>query len=358
MNSSWKRKMFKDSVLNISKKFDLDLSGQRILTEAASEVFSCTPLLGALGGAEKITCLGKNSKYGKFSKVQKQIRSFAEDLNINTRVFEFKKRKDFKAKNEASYDIVTNLGFVRPLEGEILESVENGIVALMCESWEVRKQDISIGEAIEKGCSIVGINEEHSLIDLFSKMPFICIYKMIESSMDPAEVNTLVFGRRNWADNFENFFRKNNFKIQILGVNDARKCKREERLRILEQSDVLIVDSYPSDIKLGEELTENPFSLEEFREGCIGPKLIIQFKGGVSEKLGSLEDVKLLPEVPVSWDRMAYTAQEIGVQPVIKLHAGGLKTAELVLDGYDEKHDMIEEVFDSRSDLRKLRNNG
>jgi len=131
-------------------KTKLDLSGLCVFTEAATGNYVVTSLIAAKAGA-KVIAITNNSRYGSISQVMEETKHFADQLNVSNNI-EIVRTRD--RINEA--DIVTNLGWVRPIDADLISKMKrDAVIALMYEKWEVRPGDVDILEASRQGIRVV-----------------------------------------------------------------------------------------------------------------------------------------------------------------------------------------------------------
>lgn len=115
--------------------FSLDLTGMRILTEAGSGPYVMTPLLAAMAGG-RVRALTRDSRYGSAKDVRAHTLDLASHWGLAVDVV-----TDRTAEYFADADIVTNLGFVRPIDRSVIDVLPpTAVIALMFEPWELRPQ--------------------------------------------------------------------------------------------------------------------------------------------------------------------------------------------------------------------------
>ena len=143
------------------ERMELDLSGLTVLTEAASDSFICTPLLAARAGANVIA-VTKSSRYGS----SKDIITYGGDMAKAFGVSSCIQFTDDSPLNFAEKaDLVTNLGFVRPINKEFVALMpQHAVISLMWAPWEIREEDITFSACKEKGIPVIGTNEHHEFL--------------------------------------------------------------------------------------------------------------------------------------------------------------------------------------------------
>ena len=75
----------KSKILQAIDKFNLNLNGKVVLTEAATGNYVVTPVIAAKAGA-KVYAFTKNSKYGTVEDVKSQTLSLAEELHVEQKL--------------------------------------------------------------------------------------------------------------------------------------------------------------------------------------------------------------------------------------------------------------------------------
>ena len=120
------------------ESISLDLKGLIVLTEAATNHFSLTPLIAALAGADRVITLGRDSRYGRYIKTRGELLRLSDALGVSDRILV---TNDRLHESISQADIVTNLGFVRPLNEVFLSRLKKTVASpLMWETWEFRAQ--------------------------------------------------------------------------------------------------------------------------------------------------------------------------------------------------------------------------
>lgn len=144
-------------------RFDLDLSELTVLTEAAAGPYLFTPLTAALAGA-KVLALTGDSGYGSAASVERDTARVAAEWGTADRV-----KVGLARKPEwfAAADIVTNSGFVRPIDGEAIASMKpTAVIPLMWETWEFRGDDLDLEACRKRGILVMGTWETRPPCDM------------------------------------------------------------------------------------------------------------------------------------------------------------------------------------------------
>lgn len=173
-------------VKGLVKKFiadlDLDLSHLVVLTEAASGNYIFTPLIAALANAEKVIAVTKDSKYGKAEDVTENTLLLANYFDVDEKIQVFDVLKPMIIEKA---DIVTNLGFLRPIDKDFISHLkQTSVIPLMYETWEFREQDLDLRECWKKGIPVLGTNEEHEALRIFDYVGHLCLKKLYEAKVE------------------------------------------------------------------------------------------------------------------------------------------------------------------------------
>jgi len=173
-------------------KFRLDLSDLVVYTEAATGYFSLTPIIAALSGAKKVIALGADSKYGSFLEAKRTIQELARIYGCERRI---RIAKEKRKEEVSEADIVTNLGFVRPIDKTMIGWMKpTACIPLMWEPWEYREQDIDLNECVKKGIVVLGTDESSTLLRTFDFVGMLAVKLLLELDIEILMSSILVVG--------------------------------------------------------------------------------------------------------------------------------------------------------------------
>jgi hypothetical protein len=304
---------------NIIDALELNLSGLTVLTEAASGPFVCTALIAARAGA-KVYAVTKSSSYGSSDKVIAYTTELAKQWNLTDRVILSTEPASVFA---ADSDIVTNLGFVRPINKDLIASLPNhAAISLMWEGWEYRPEDLDLRACREHDIAILGTNETHPSLKIFEYIGIVAVKLLLESGIE-------IFRSRIAVVSSDPFGKSIVDRLTQLGA-EVFKISYPCNSNAIEAVDIQLLDA---------------LVIAEHRDN----REIIGFKGGLSPALlsagavqvvhiaGNVDDgalmqfgINKLPAKIVKSGYMTVTTDYCGPRPVIDLHAGGLKVGEML----------------------------
>jgi hypothetical protein len=295
----------------------LDLSGLTVVTEAGSGAYALTPVIAALAGARRVRAITRNSDWASVEEVRETLDAAGELAGTGgIELTESRGRAAF-----ADADIVTNLGFVRPIDATIVGYLmPTAVVPLMCEAWEFRPGDVDLDACRHRGVLVLGTNEHHPLCDVFRYSGPLAGRILFDAGFEVLGTHVVVAGRDGFAPVIAAWLERAGALASQ--VDPAHPDLYDK----LAKADVLMVAEYASDVPL----IADGGVIDPARLGSIAPHLtVVQFAGGIDVAALEREQVRFWPDVPVPPRRMVRTFSSLGAAPVVQLHAGGLKVAEL-----------------------------
>ena len=305
------------------KKFDLDLSGLMVLTEAATGYYVLTPIVAALAGAEEVFALTRDSRYGSVKTVSETTLSLAKGWSVDQKIDILPSRTDERI-GEA--DIVTNLGFVRPINRELISRMkETAVIPLMFETWEFREGDIDLAECKRRGIPVLGTNEHAPELDTFSYIGPLAIKLAFELNIEVFHSNVMVVGGGIFGENTINAFKQLGANVTNVQVTEGDRLNDDCVLDEIMKSDLLVFVEYVSrKLLLG---SHGQLSLEKLLQ--LNPSIAIVHIVGVVDG-NEIERSQILhrPERIGGPGHMSVATDYLGPKPLIDLHTAGLKVGE------------------------------
>ena len=307
------------------KKLDLNLRGLIVFTEAASGHYRWTPIIAALAGAKRVYAVAKDSKYGKKEDIKKEINLIAKKLE------EDKKIKIVFNKNDINKaDIITNLGFVRPIDRKLISRMKpTAVIPLMYEIWEYRESDLDLKECHKKGIPVLGTNEQDKRIKILDYLGCLAQKKIYELGYEFFNNNIAIIGKDIFGEKIFTALRKQNKTIFIYGTGEIKHF-----LSKASNFDIVVLANHSENNKN----LLNKKILRRLKR--LNPDMsFIQVAGGLidynaTKKIG----FKISPNFVVKAGTMGYTLAELSPKPVIDLHTAGLKVGEIMaklqINGY------------------------
>ena len=298
----------------------LDLRDLTVFTEIGTGGYLTTPFIAAMAGARQTFAITRDSAYGSAASVAAAARELARLSGTEGRV------QVVAAKTPdtlASADIVTNLGFVRPLDRNTVADMKPGaVIPLMCEEWEFRGGDVDLDACSERGIAVVATNEDYPGVGVFDFSGPLCMKLLFEAGIEVYMSRVAIVSGDKFGVVIDECLRLNGAEVRTIATlrdDAAESC--------VAHADAVIVADY-----CNLELFIGPGGqMEAARLAHLAPGVaVIPFAGRVDRDSLQRAGIWCLPESGSEPYRMARTFAHLGVRPVIDLHCAGLKVAEIV----------------------------
>lgn len=311
------RQLISEAVNN----FQLDLHGLTVLTEAATGNYVVTPIIAALAKAKKVFAVTKDSVYGKAIDVKELTEKFAEFCDVDSRIEVLFERQSAAIKKS---DIVTNLGFVRPINKDFIAHMKvTTVVPLMCEAWEFRKGDVDLESCYKKGISVMGTNEDHPALETFKYCGYLCLKMLFELQIEVYKSKIVILSNDKFGNTIEKTLRANGSTTFLV-----KELRTDTNRQYLKSADAVVVADYTSsDIFIG---NNGHISTRELFE--LSPAIcVIHFAGKIDIKELQKFGIPCFPNSTIGSYKMSMTLADLGPKPIIELHCAGLKIGEMMV---------------------------
>jgi len=314
-------------------RFELNLEGTTVFTEAASGAFLWTPIIALLAGAREVLAITRDSRYGSALDVAETTLQVAKRLGLAHRL---RLVEDKSCIGVA--DIVTNLGFVRPLDRETIQALqETAVVPLMWETWEHRPADLDLGACLDRGILVLGTQEAHPSLQFMDYVGLLAVKLLFEAGVEVRGSSVVLVGGGTFAAAAL-------APLLALGCRTRCVCPRAQmppafthlwldetlggdaaRAFLPGAEALLFMDHLQEGELLGEEADLDAPAL-----AALNPALRIVHISGLIDGEGlRAADFHLHPPVIAAAPRtMSVTPAWLGPRPVIELHTAGLKVGE------------------------------
>ena len=295
----------------------LNLEGLTVLTEAGTNAYAVTPVLAALAGSRAVYALTADSSFGSSEEACRQVEELRVAAGLEAgRVRVVTDRRSIPA----GIDLVTNLGFVRPIDRELLGKLSSlGVVSCMHEAWEVRAEDVDLQACRELGIAVAGVWEDFGGMDVFRSCGQLAVKMCFEAGLEVAGNRIVVMSSDRFGPVIAAALRAN--------LADARLVASVGELQGAGSDiDAVVVADYLAEQPVFDGAAD---ALEDFAAANPG-STFVQFAGALPlDRLRAL-DLPVHPGQPLPPRRMMFTLAHLGLRPVVYLHAAGLKVGELL----------------------------
>lgn len=295
----------------------LDLTDITVLTEAATGAYGITSVIAAMAGAKCVYAFVRPSRYGSVSDVKAWTAQLAAAADVAGYI---------DIVEETTPDIlgrvnvVTNSGHLRPLRANLIDQLpDTAVIALMFEAWEFRPQDIDFAACARRGIPIVGVNERHPAVDVFSYLGPLCVKHLLDCGFavygnrigllcDNAFAAPMAKGLRGQGANVEVFA-----EVEAIFNDDW---------------DMIVVALQPT-------FSPRIGLAEALQIAAVTPPAttVVQFWGDVHRDALMASGLKVWPSEAPPTGHMAVLLSEIGPEPIVRLQTGGLRAAQWTFRG-------------------------
>lgn len=291
----------------------LDLSKMTVLTEAASGAYATTAVIAALAGARRVYAFARDSRYGSAEEVSTQLESLARLAGVAERITVFSGPLDTVAPLA---DIVTNSGHLRPIGASLIAHLPaHAVIALMYETWEFRPQDLDIDACRRHGIRVVGVNERHPTVDVFSFLGPLAVKLLHQAGVAVYESRIVLLCDNPFAPYIERGLTGLGALVTVVsaateipaGFADVvlMALRPQNRPVIDAQAAAVIADRVPG-------------------------ALLAQYWGDIDRTALQSCGVPVWPPHEPQPGHMAILLSDLGPEAVIRLQTGGLRAAETV----------------------------
>lgn len=277
-----------------------------------------TPVLAALAGAEEVVAVTRPTRFGTVAEVEAQTYRLAAELGVAEPITVVGDRPPDAVLGRM--DVVTNSGHVRPIDADMIGLLPpSAVVPLMFETWELDRArfDVDVDALRRRGIRTAGTNERHPAVDTFSYLGPMAVKLLADSAVSAYGANILLL-----CDN--PFLPYLVDGLTGIGATVAARDHLDAN-ELDERVDAIVVSLTPTGEPV---LTEEEIStIAERSPGAV----LAQFWGDVPRPWCEDRGVPCVPANDPGAGHMGVLPSAVGPEPIVRLQAGGLKVAELLL---------------------------
>lgn len=315
--------------------FNLDLTDLTVYTELGTGNYAFTCIIAAMANAKRVYAISRTSRFGIFEDNLDKLEYITRTLNIQNirdkiEVVDVKRREHLQ---EA--DIVTNSGFVRPIDQNTLSMMKpTAVIPLMYETWEIRKEDIDLDYCRSNDILVLGVNEECPPMDIMRYSGFLVSKLMFECGLGVHKDKILILGSGRLGNNLAHFMGVNGIDFSWISLDDNVRdenrqylSKIEDVKRDLSKFDAIVVgENYHNVELIGENGTIKTAELSE-KSPLIQ---IIHICGNVDTDDLRKNGLSVYPEPVMPFGYMTTSANYLGPKATVELNTAGLKVGEIM----------------------------
>jgi hypothetical protein len=314
------------------RKHKLNLAGLTVFTEAATGSYKYAPIIAALADADRVFAITGDSKYGSKEDVGMQTMIEADVLGVHDKiVILYGKDSDCLSRS----DIITNLGFVRPITAAMVSCMKTtAVIPLMWLSSEFRSEELDLPACIEKGILVMGTNEHHPSLNLFNSIGFKICKLLFNTGFSVYDDKFLLISSGDMGNSISDFFINNSIYFDRVVFDDEipmrhRKfvSNRAEIVKNLDKYDAVIVAELYHDIDILS--TKGFISTKLLKEQNPFVKIIHTY-GSVNNDDICNEGLSIFPPDPKPFPYGTVCADYLGDKPTLDLITAGLRVGEVM----------------------------
>jgi hypothetical protein len=287
-----------------------DFAGLTVLTEAGSNHYLLTPLIAAIGGAERVLVMTHDSRYGRADSIVRQLFELAKDWSVDANIAVLSGRSDPRIANA---DVVTNLGFVRPLDKDMIDRLKpTAAIPLMWEKWEYRETDLDLQYCRLKGIPVLGTDESHPFLRTMAYIGACAAKALFAAGIEVLGSRIVILGSGPFARSSIAMLEAMGADVLYVAVQLAEASRGADAIIIAEHHDTrpLIGDA-------------GGLAPERLVHGTEAPS-IIHICGTVDASRFEAFGLNVCPSRLAPAGSMSLTTDFVGPKPLIDLHTAGL----------------------------------
>lgn len=303
------------------ERIGLNLSGQRVLTEAASGAFATTSVMAAVAGAAHVAAAVRESRWGTVDEIRHATFELAEYFGVRD-VIDVTTQATSELAHEV--DVVTNLGFVRPISRQLIECLPaHAAIALMWEPWEIRAEDIDLAACRDHQIPVIATNEHHPEIATFRFVGLLALKLLFEKKCEVDRLKVLIIGSDPFGRACEDVL--SSLGAQVIRLDPIVEWPPSRGHDVFVAVDAVVIAEHRYTGMLLSQETDALVALLGKRQIPV-----VHICGGVDAELLATHNVQKHPAHSVPIGYMTVTTAHIGTKPVVDLHCAGLHAASLV----------------------------
>jgi hypothetical protein len=292
-----------------------------------------TPMIAALAGADRVYALTRDSRYGTAKEVHEKTMALAGQWGIEKKIEILFSREDERI---GMADIVTNLGFVRPLDAPFLKRLKrSAVIPLMFETWEYRSKDLDLNESQRLNLPVAGTNEFDDRLQIFVYVGGLAIKLLFELNIEVFRSTIIVIGGKYFGAAVCNALISAGAYVHQIDVNNGESLQSSEAKEALKNADAMVIaDLQSKKMLIGPEAQISAQELLSLNPGIV----VAHISGGAN--LQDLQD-QFIPHRPREsppMGHMSVTTDYVGPRPLIDLHTAGLRVGQALAHAVREGH--------------------
>ena len=209
---------------------------------------------------------------------------------------------------------------MRPLTAALIDQLpQSAVIALMFEAWEFRPDDIDLAACVKRGIPVVGVNERHPAVDVFSFLGPLCAKLLHDCGLSVRHNKIALVCDNDFSEPIAKGLAGLGARVEVFGgIASTQK----------DEWDAVVIALSPArEPRIG--------ALEADRLAEIMPPeaVIVQFWGDMDRAELAARGLNVWPTRAPASGHMAILLSAIGPESIVRLQTGGLRAAEFIRRG-------------------------
>ncbi len=330
-------------IYNSIEAFQLNLKGIVVLTEAATGYFAVTPAIALLAGAEEVICLTKDSPYGSAKEAIRQTQNLIHTAGFRQ---EPEYYTDLSVCPVHKADVVTNLGFVRPLDRSFIERMKKkAVISLMWEPWELRRSELDLTACLSNRIMVVGTNEQDYRLQTLRALGLTVMKMMFHLDLEILGNRYVIVHDCPFGDSVGKVLQCNGAEVQYVDL-DTWLHPNTSLCDLFLNIDAVIFLVHCSDEPL---FNPGKGPVPELILKRSPDMKVIHISGNVDVSYLETKSIPYFPETFAPPFHMSVNTSFIGPKPVIDLHTAGLHAGAVCFRLFQKGEDPSEVIRQARA---------
>jgi hypothetical protein len=257
------------------------------------------------------------------SEISEKTMKLARDWSVDDRIHIITDRNHELIGNA---DIITNLGFVRPIDANFLKRLKKtAVIPLMWETWEFRDEDIDLEECRRLQIPVLGTNEHYPKLRTFEYMGHLALKLIYHLDVEIFLTKIMILGSGEFAEQIVSTLASVGAESVLIRTDIKGQLASSTTREYFRDADAIVI-AEPSDRRaiIG---PEGEISFEEIVK--INPSLaVVHICGVIDQEELKISKLRYLPSRLARPGHMSVTTDHLGPKPLVNLHTAGLKVGE------------------------------
>jgi hypothetical protein len=272
-----------------------------------------------MAGARRVYAVTRDSSYGRAADVEAMTLAAAKAVGVADRLLVTASRA---AAHVGDCDIITNSGFVRPIDATMVSWMKpTAVVPLMWETWEFRGSDLDLAACREHGILVMGTDEGRPPFPMYSYVGLLALKLLFELGLEGLRTKVLVLGGGRMGEAIVEVLTRCGAEVSNVAGDDAYDALAAHWRSAGASYEALICAEHENPrVLIGE---GGALTVDDLAAGSAVRVGVIS--GNVQRDALVAAGLRYYPSKLQPFGFMSYQPYSLGPRPVLELFASGLK---------------------------------